>query len=101
MGPPPTVTGISPKEATAGMKITIRGENLGVSPEDLLGVLVLGCDALMTVEWKSQNKITALCPGAAKEGKGVAVYASEERKYNMRSIRCFRGTEWVERAREA
>ena len=51
MGPPPIVTGISPKEASAGMKITIRGENLGVSPEDLLGVLVLGCDALMTVKY--------------------------------------------------
>ena len=57
MGPPPTVTGISPKEASAGMKITIRGENLGVSPEDLLGVLILGCDALMTVKYSFKNTI--------------------------------------------
>ena len=42
MGPPPVVTGISPKEATAGTKITIRGENLGSTPSDLLGVNILG-----------------------------------------------------------
>ena len=42
MGPPPVVTGISPKEATAGMKITIRGENLGTTPNDLIGVNILG-----------------------------------------------------------
>ncbi len=28
MGPPPVVTGISPKEATAGTKLTIRGERV-------------------------------------------------------------------------
>jgi hypothetical protein len=61
MGPQPVVTGISPKEAAAGMKLTIRGkrlccinatqntdklnitgENLGVSHQDILGVLVHG-----------------------------------------------------------
>ncbi len=42
MGPPPVVTGISPKEATAGTKITIRGENLGVTPNDMIGVNILG-----------------------------------------------------------
>ena len=44
MGPPPVVTGISPKEATAGTRITIRGENLGVAQQDLLGVLILGME---------------------------------------------------------
>ena len=42
MGPPPVVTGISPKEATAGIKITIRGENLGTTPNDVIGVNILG-----------------------------------------------------------
>ncbi len=59
------------------MKSTVRtGENLGVSQQDLLGVLVLGCDCLMTVDWKSPNKITALCPGSAKEGKGDIIIAT-------------------------
>jgi len=47
----PVVTGISPKEATAGMKITIRGENLGTGQQDLFGVLIAGCDCLLTTEW--------------------------------------------------
>ena len=61
------VTGISPKEATPGTKITIRGENLGTNPADLLGVLILGSDCLLTTEWKSANKLIALCP-APKDG---------------------------------
>ncbi|CAB4064857.1 EXOC2 [Lepeophtheirus salmonis] len=74
-GPAPIVTGISPKEATAGTKITIRGENLGVNDSDILGVLILGADCFMTVEWKSQTKITALCP-AEVEGKGEIIIAT-------------------------
>ncbi len=35
--PPPLVTGIAPKEGYPGAKVTIRGENLGRSHEDLLG----------------------------------------------------------------
>jgi len=35
--PSPVVTGISPKEGTPGTKVTIRGENLGTSPNDVLG----------------------------------------------------------------
>ncbi len=108
MGPPPVVTGLSPKEATAGMKVTIRGkenknymvipklsakalnstihfttccfpfpgENLGVSQQDLLGVLIHGCDCLLTTEWKSDKKLVSLCPGAAKEGLGDIVVAT-------------------------
>lgn len=37
MGPPPVVTGISPKEGPPGTKVTIRGEFLGTSPTDLIG----------------------------------------------------------------
>ena len=33
MGPPPVVSGISPREGPPGTKITIRGENLGISPQ--------------------------------------------------------------------
>lgn len=74
MGPPPVVTGISPKEATAGIKITIRGENFGTSPQDLLGVNIVGADCLLTCEWKSANKIIALCP--PREGKGDIIIAT-------------------------
>lgn len=34
---PPLVTGISPKEGAAWTKVTIRGENLGTGPPDLIG----------------------------------------------------------------
>lgn len=40
MGPPPTVTGLSPIEGVPGTKITIRGEDLGTWSEDLIGKLV-------------------------------------------------------------
>ena len=33
MGPPPVVSGISPREGPPGTKMTIRGENLGISPQ--------------------------------------------------------------------
>ena len=33
MGPPPVVSGISPREGPPGTNITIRGEHLGVSPQ--------------------------------------------------------------------
>lgn len=36
---PPLVTGISPNEGIAWTKVTIRGENLGTGPADLLGKL--------------------------------------------------------------
>ena len=37
MGPPPVVTGISPKEGPPGTKVTVRGEFLGNGPNDLVG----------------------------------------------------------------
>lgn len=37
MGPPPVVTGISPKEGPPGTRVTIRGEFLGTSAVDLVG----------------------------------------------------------------
>ena len=33
----PLVTGISPKEGYPGTKVTIRGDNLGKSFDDLIG----------------------------------------------------------------
>lgn len=34
---PPLVTGISPNEGIPWTKVTIRGENLGTGPADLIG----------------------------------------------------------------
>lgn len=39
----PVVTGISPIEGVPGTKVTIRGENLGSRPEDLIGNAHLLC----------------------------------------------------------
>lgn len=64
---PPKVTGLSPKEGPPGTKITIRGENLGISQQDLIGLTICGADCLMYAEWKSPSKIIARC-GAASAG---------------------------------
>ncbi|XP_026324011.1 exocyst complex component 2 isoform X2 [Hyposmocoma kahamanoa] len=59
MGPPPVVTGISPKEGPPGTRVTIRGEFLGTTANDLIGLKICGCDCLLSAEWKSKNKIVA------------------------------------------
>ncbi|KAK7578051.1 hypothetical protein V9T40_010256 [Parthenolecanium corni] len=59
MGPPPSVTGISPKEGPPGTRVTIRGEYLGREPNDVIGLLICGSDCLLSAEWKSSNKIIA------------------------------------------
>ncbi|KAG7167081.1 Exocyst complex component 2-like 2, partial [Homarus americanus] len=65
---PPVVTGISPIEGVPGTKVTIRGENFGNRPEDLIGLTICGVDCLMTAEWKTSNKIIAR--SGAGIGKG-------------------------------
>jgi len=74
MGPPPVVSGVSPREGPPGTKITIRGENLGISPQDLAGVFINGCDCLLISEWKTDRKIIALAP--YKEGRGDIIIAT-------------------------
>jgi len=59
MGPPPVVTGVSPKEGPPGTRVTVRGEFLGTGPADLQGLTICGCDCLLSAEWKSPNKIIA------------------------------------------
>ena len=36
----PLVTGVSPKEGPPGSRVTIRGENFGKDPKDLIGELL-------------------------------------------------------------
>ncbi|CAG5128462.1 unnamed protein product, partial [Candidula unifasciata] len=65
--PPPLVTGVSPKEGPPGTRITIRGENLGDDPRDLIGLKICGMDCLLSAEWKSSSKIIARTgPGKGK-----------------------------------
>jgi len=75
MAPAPSVSGVSPREGPPGTKITIRGENLGVSPQDLAGVFINGADCLLISDWKSSSKIIALAP--ASEGKGDIIIATK------------------------
>lgn len=46
---PPLVTGISPNEGISWTKVTIRGENLGTGPTDLIGKLKRKLSAFETV----------------------------------------------------
>ncbi|XP_064599052.1 exocyst complex component 2-like [Liolophura sinensis] len=63
----PLVTGLSPKEGPPGTRITIRGENLGTDPKDLIGLKICGVDCLLSAEWKSPSKIVARTgPGKGK-----------------------------------
>ncbi|KAK2166794.1 hypothetical protein LSH36_35g06011 [Paralvinella palmiformis] len=73
--PVPQVTGISPKEGPPGTRVTIRGENLGISAQDLLALRICGVDCLLTAEWKSPNKIIART-GQAK-GKGDIIVVTK------------------------
>ncbi|TKS75083.1 Exocyst complex component 2 [Collichthys lucidus] len=66
---PPLVTGISPKEGAAWTKVTIRGENLGTGPADLIGLSICGHNCLLTAEWMSASKIVCRV-GPAKDDKG-------------------------------
>jgi exocyst complex component 2 len=65
----PLVTGISPKEGNPGTKVTIRGERLGRSYKDLVGLSICGVDIVLTAEWVSPNKIlarTLVCKGVGE-----------------------------------
>ena len=73
MGPPPVLTRISPREGPTSTKITIRGENLGISPQDLVGMFINGCDCLLISEWKTDKKIVVL---ASVKGDIIIVKAS-------------------------
>ncbi|KAK2864111.1 hypothetical protein Q7C36_003265 [Tachysurus vachellii] len=69
---PPLVTGISPNEGTPWTKVTIRGENLGTGPNDLVGLSICGHNCLLTAEWMSASKIVCRV-GPAKDDKGEII----------------------------
>uniref|UniRef100_A0A3Q3A8L0 Exocyst complex component 2 n=1 Tax=Kryptolebias marmoratus TaxID=37003 RepID=A0A3Q3A8L0_KRYMA len=73
---PPLVTGISPKEGTAWTKVTIRGENLGTGPTDLIGLSICGHNCMLTAEWMSASKIVCRV-GPAKDDKGEIIVTTK------------------------
>ncbi|KAM6938893.1 exocyst complex component 2 isoform 1-T2 [Lycodopsis pacificus] len=73
---PPLVTGISPKEGAAWTKVTIRGENLGTGPVDLIGLSICGHNCLLTAEWMSASKIVCRV-GPAKDDKGEIIVTTK------------------------
>uniref|UniRef100_A0A672FH88 Exocyst complex component 2 n=1 Tax=Salarias fasciatus TaxID=181472 RepID=A0A672FH88_SALFA len=73
---PPLVTGISPKEGAAWTKVTIRGENLGTGPADLIGLSICGHNCRLTAEWMSASKIVCRV-GPAKDDKGEIIVTTK------------------------
>uniref|UniRef100_A0A673VSQ7 Exocyst complex component 2 n=1 Tax=Salmo trutta TaxID=8032 RepID=A0A673VSQ7_SALTR len=73
---PPLVTGISPNEGTSWTKVTIRGENLGTGPADLVGLSICGHNCLLTAEWMSASKIVCRV-GPAKDDKGEIIVTTK------------------------
>ncbi|KAJ8395529.1 hypothetical protein AAFF_G00032630 [Aldrovandia affinis] len=74
--PPPLVTGISPNEGVPWTKVTIRGENLGTGPADLIGLSICGHNCLLTAEWMSASKIVCRV-GPAKDDKGEIIVTTK------------------------
>ena len=73
--PPPLVTGISPRDGCPGIKITIRGENLGLDDKDFIGLKICGDDCRATATWVSQNKIIAYA--GYGQGKGDVIVTTK------------------------
>ncbi|XP_055263059.1 exocyst complex component 2 isoform X1 [Moschus berezovskii] len=73
---PPLVTGISPNEGIPWTKVTIRGENLGTGPADLIGLTICGHNCLLTAEWMSASKIVCRV-GQAKDDKGDIIVTTK------------------------
>ncbi|KRZ22507.1 Exocyst complex component 2 [Trichinella pseudospiralis] len=56
-GPAPIVTGLSPKDGVPGTQIVIRGEHLGLSQSDVIGLTVCNADCMQSLKWESSHKI--------------------------------------------
>ncbi|KAI6232964.1 Exocyst complex component 2 [Aphelenchoides fujianensis] len=72
----PVVSGISPKEGMPGTTIKLRGENLGVDPNDLVALIICDTDCLLSAQWKSSKTIVARV-GQAKRGIGEIVIVTK------------------------
>lgn len=64
----PKVSGLSPMTGPPGTKITVRGENLGQSSNDIIRLTINGADCLPYLEWVSSKKIITRCTRAIGSG---------------------------------
>lgn len=62
----PKVTGISPKDGVPRTKLTIRGENLGVDPEDVVSLRICDIECIIFMDWISPQKIITRSPHLPK-----------------------------------
>eukprot|EP01134_Creolimax_fragrantissima_P004259 CFRG4259T1 len=55
----PEIVGLSPSFASSvgGSKVTVRGQNLGIDADDLIGVTICGIDHLHKTQWISPYKL--------------------------------------------
>jgi exocyst complex component 2 len=74
--PTPLVTGISPREGCPGIKITIRGENLGNDEKDFIALKICGDDCRASASWISPNKIVAYAGNGQGKGDVIVVTKS-------------------------
>ncbi|XP_076322458.1 exocyst complex component 2-like [Tachypleus tridentatus] len=72
----PKVTGLSPKEGPPGTKVTVRGENLGQSSQDVKSLTIGGIECLLYVEWKSPSKIIVRATGGIEGGDVIVTTCS-------------------------
>ena len=73
--PSPLVTGISPREGCPGIKITIRGENLGLDEKDFIGLKICDDDCPASASWISPNKLIAYAGNG--QGKGDVIVTTK------------------------
>lgn len=76
MAAEPKVTGLSPMTGPPGTKITVRGDNLGQSSEDIIQLTINGADCLPYLEWKSSKKIVTRCSRLAGRGDVIVTTKS-------------------------
>eukprot|EP00127_Corallochytrium_limacisporum_P001182 Clim_evm17s44 gene=Clim_evmTU17s44 len=74
----PEVTGLSPKFGpdTGGTTVIIRGANLGMDADDIIGLTIAGVDCLSNVKWHSQSKISVVMPPGNGSGPITVTTAS-------------------------
>lgn len=58
----PEVNGVSPKEGPVegGTKVVIRGTNLGLNKEDVIGLFICGANVLGSLEYTSPSKLACV-----------------------------------------
>ncbi|XP_033125321.1 exocyst complex component 2-like isoform X2 [Anneissia japonica] len=85
---PPKVTGLSPNQGPPGTKVTIRGENLGNSSKDLVGLYICNANVLLSAEWHSPSKI--VCRTTNCKGNGDVIVATKSGGVGTSTVK-FRG----------